>query len=320
VTDEFRRLDLIQRYAERLGQGEVNVADLLLPGHPDAALRAGAPANGPDVASTVSVSPPQWVKLGAARPHQSASSHDARDRGDRIQIDLGRLERLGFILPGGEKKTQIGEQFQTIKRPLIQKSFATGADAVHNGNSVMVTSAKPGEGKSFVALNLAMSIASERDLFVMLLDTDLYNQTLPSMLGVKVERGLVDVLLDESLDIADVLVRTNIPNFSLLPAGPRHPHSTELLSSQRMGRLMREIMSRYSDRIIVVDSPPVLASTEAGVLASLVGQIIMVVEQNRTGWRLVEQSLERLRDCSDISFVLNKVQPLWDDNFGQSYR
>ncbi len=154
----------------------------------------------------------------------------------------------------------------------------------------------------------------------MLLDCDIYNHSLPSMLGIKIEKGLVDVLVDETLDIADVLLRTNVPNLTILPAGQRHSHSTELLSSQRMSRVMREVVTRYPNRIIIVDSPPVLASTEAGVLASHVGQIVMVVEQNRTGWRLVEQSLARLSDCSDISFVLNKVAPLWDKDFSGPYR
>jgi Mrp family chromosome partitioning ATPase len=153
----------------------------------------------------------------------------------------------------------------------------------------------------------------------MLVDGDLYRQSLPEMLGVQVDRGLTDLLIDDALDVADVLLRTNIPNLTLLPAGRRRPHSTELLSSHRMAALMAELVSRYPDRIILIDSPPVLACTETGVLASHVGQTVMVVEQNRTGWRLVEKSLAQLSDCREISFVLNKVEPLWERDFGAYY-
>jgi protein-tyrosine kinase len=319
VSDDPRKLDLIQRYAQRLGEAETNVAEFLAPANSEILARAGS-QSGLEAAAIASITPTQRVMQAAIRQPQSAAPPKSRDRGGRIEIDLDRLARKGWIVPDAGTKTQLVEQFQIIKRPLIQKAIATGRAAIRNGNSIMVTSAKPDEGKSFVALNLAMSIASERDLSVMLIDADLYNQSLPSMLGVKIERGLVDVLLDESLDIADVLVRTSIPNLTMLPAGRKHAHGNELLSSQRMGRLMREVGSRYSNRIIIIDSPPVLASTEAGVLASQVGQIVMVVEQNRTGWRLVERSLARLTDCPDISFVLNKVEPMWDENFGDSYR
>lgn len=319
MTDEARRLDLIQRYAQRLGEAESNIAELMTPIGPETMPRP-SPSQVSEMHSTVATPPPPRATPTMPRAQAPVGAKKAGDRGPRVQIDLDRLESLGCIVPDGSKKTQLVEQFQIIKRPLIQKALMAGRGAIRNGNSVMVTSAKPGEGKSFVALNLAMSIASERDLFVMLVDCDLYNHSLLTMLGIKIEKGLVDVLVDDALDVGDVLLRTNIPNLSILPSGQRHSHSTELLSSQRMSRVMRDVVSRYPNRIIIVDSPPVLASTEAGVLASHVGQIVMVVEQNRTGWRLVEQSLARLSECPDISFVLNKVEPLWDKDFGDSYR
>jgi protein-tyrosine kinase len=314
VSDEQRRLDLVQRYADRLGQVETNVAEFLAPATSQTAPWH-APQAGFDTPTALSSKPPR-VNQGTPR---HPSPEPSPDDDAPYPIDLDRLERHGFIRPDGDKKTRLVEQFQIIKRPLVQKAFAVGQGTVRNGNAVMVTSARPGEGKSYVALNLAMSIASERDLSVVLLDGDFSRQSLPEMLGIKVERGLVDILLDESLDISDVLVRTTIANLSFVPAGAKRPHSTELLSSPRMGRLMRELTSRYSDRIVVIDSPPVLANTETGVLAAHAGQVIMVIEQNRTGWRMVEQSLARLSDCPEISFVLNKVGPMWDENVGASY-
>ncbi len=164
MTDEARRLDLIQRYAQKLGEAESNVAALLAPANVESVARP-VPSPVLDAPSTIAASPPQWVNpVISPRVQPSAGAKRAHDRGPRTKVDLDRLERLGCIVPGGNKKTQLVEQFQIIKRPLIQKALAAGRESVRNGNSVMVTSAKPGEGKSFVALNLAKSITSERDL------------------------------------------------------------------------------------------------------------------------------------------------------------
>ncbi|SRR5579859_543961 len=295
MSDDIRRLDLIQRYAEQLGKGGPNMASFRVSPGAEIPARIGAAKD---------FDPP---------PGQASVPHPAP-----LDIDLDRLAKLGCIRPDGGRKTQLVEQFQIIKRPLLQKALQR-EDGPHTGNAVMITSARPGEGKSFVALNLAMSIASEHDLYVMLVDGDLYHQSLPDLLGVTVDRGLTDLLLDDGLDVADVLLRTNIAHLTLLPAGRRRPHSTELLSSHRMAALMDDLVSRYPDRIILLDSPPVLACTETGVLASHVGQIVMVVEQNRTAWRLVEKALGQLSDCEEISFVLNKVEPLWERDFGAYY-
>lgn len=319
MSDEPRKLDLIQRYAERLGEEETTVAEFMAPANSENVARISTHKS-LDAVVPIATSHPPRAASDVPRSHPPMASQRTPISPASVEIDFDRLERLGCIRPDGDKKTPLVEQFQIIKRPLIQKASAVGRSAVRNGNTILVTSAQPGEGKSFVAINLAMSIASEQDLSVLLLDSDHYNQTLPSMLGIKTEAGLIDLLLDDSLDVADVLLQTNVPNLTILPSGRRNARGTELLSSQRMTRLIRDLVSGYPNRIIVIDAPPVLASTETGILASHVGQIVMVVEQNRTGWRLVERSLARLSDCLDISFVLNKVEPLWDENFGASYR
>lgn len=294
MSDEPPRIDLIQRYAQRIVKIEPNLAHY--------------------ASNEADHEPVQMV-----RP--SDRTHDRPDgRQSPLIIDLDRLEKNGFIRPGSEHKTALLDQFQIIKQPLIQAAFSAPDD---HSNALMVTSAKPGEGKSFVALNLALSIAAEHDLHVMLIDGDFYHPSLPGLLGVAAPRGLVDVLLDETMTISDVLLPTNIRRFSLLPAGPQRPHSTELLASQRMAIIMRDMATRYADRVIIIDAPPVLPTTEAGVLAAHVGQIVLVVEQNQTGWRLVQRSLARLAACQNINFVLNKVGPEWSDrwdgNFVGSY-
>jgi len=290
MSDDPPRLDLIQRYAQRLGKIEPHVAHFT---PPEAAHE-----------------PVQMI-----RPNDRPS-----DRKSPLIIDFDRLEKLGFIRPGSDRKTVLLDQFQMIKQPLIQAAFSAPED---HSNALLVTSARPGEGKSFVALNLALSIAAEHDLHVVLIDGDFYHPSLPELLGVTAPRGLVDVLLDETMTISDVLLPTTIGRLSLLPAGPQRPHSTELLASQRMANLMRDMATRYADRVIIIDAPPVLPTTEAGVLAAHVGQIVLVVEQNQTGWRLVQRSLTRLAACRRINFVLNKVGPdwgdRWDGNFAGSY-
>ena len=136
----------------------------------------------------------------------------------------------------------------------------------------MVTSALPSEGKTFTSLNLALSIATEIDSTVLLVDGDVAHPSIPEIIGAPHGPGLLDLLTRDDLDFADALVKTNIEKLSLLPAGTRHRRSTELLASEQMASLLREIASRYRDRIIIFDSPPLLATTEARVLAMNMGR------------------------------------------------
>lgn len=282
---------IVERFAERL-QDRGTTSQALAPPHPP------APASGP-----IGVVP---------RPDAPAPSPAPSKR--IIPIDAEEMSRKGFVMPGAGK-TLLSEEFRILKAPLLRK--ALGPEAVPKGNAIMVTSARPGEGKTFTAVNLALSIASERDLHVVLIDADIYTQSVLKTLDMTADRGLVDLLLHDDLNVPDVLLKTSVPNLSVLPAGASHPQATELLSSQRMNRLMQDILPRYPDRIIVIDTPPLLSCTESSVMASHVGQIVMVVEQNVTGWRLVDRALAMLHNCSEINFVLNKVESFGrNDRFG----
>ncbi|HCB12235.1 MAG TPA: protein tyrosine kinase, partial [Gammaproteobacteria bacterium] len=133
-------------------------------------------------------------------------------------------------------------------------------------------------------------------------------------------QGLVDLLIDEQLELADVLVDTNVPSLTVLPAGSTHHLSTELLASENMAKLAAEMSSRYSDRIIIFDSPPLLVTTEASVLATLAGQIAMVVEASRTHQSQVQEALALLDPNQIVGFVLNKAQRiLGADYYGYGY-
>lgn len=229
-----------------------------------------------------------------------ATDHSAR----RVDLDLAQLNARGFITPESVK-SQIADEFRVLKRPLIRN--ALGKARVRNGNLVMVTSALPGEGKTFTSLNLALSIAMEIDSTVLLVDGDVAHPSIPALLGVPHGPGLLDLLTRDDIGFADAMIRTNVDKLSVLPAGSRHRRSTELLASEQMASLLRELASRYSDRVIIFDSPPLLATTEARVLATHMGQIVMVVAADATSQHAVAQALATVESCEVVLMALNKA-------------
>ena len=222
-----------------------------------------------------------------------------------VTIDLDRLHHIGMVTPE-HSRSSLAEEFRVIKRPLLLNAMATGPTAVDNGNLIMVTSALPGEGKSFSAINLAVSMAMELDHTVLLVDADVSRPSVLRQLALPPERGLMDVLAGDVDDLGDVLLRTNIEKLSILPAGMPHPRATELLASDSMNQLLEQIANRYPDRIVVFDSPPLLVTTEARVLATHMGQIVMVVEAERTTQGTVKQALATIESCPVKLMVLNK--------------
>lgn len=225
----------------------------------------------------------------------------------RLALNFSKLRQYGIITPE-DKKTTITEQFRVIKRPLLMNSFNKGAGAIKNGNLIMVSSSLAGEGKSFCAVNLAMSIAMEMDHTVLLVDADVARPMIPKMLGLGTDKGLLDVLLDDKLDLSEVLIKTNIEKLSILTAGSQHPNANELLASQTMGLLLKELVHRYEDRIIIFDSPPLLLTSEARVMASQMGQIVLVVEAEKTTQQTVRETLRQIESCEAVNLVYNKAK------------
>ncbi len=238
----------------------------------------------------------------------------------QVDIDLAHLHALGMLTPDAGRSS-IAEEFRAIKRPLIDNAFNRAHAPINHGNLVMVTSCLPKEGKTFCAINLAISIAMERDHTVLLVDADVARPSILSCLGLKSEVGLMDVLLDDKLDLPDVLLKTNIDSLSLLPAGTSHKHATELLASQTMSSLLNDIANRYPDRIVIFDSPPLLLTTEARVLAAQMGQIVMVVEAETTTQHAVKNALRQLEACANINLVYNKAREFpGGDHYGYYYK
>jgi protein-tyrosine kinase len=238
-----------------------------------------------------------------ARTPAPAGTQNGKD----VKIDIGRLRLEGYLTPGSER-TRIAEEYRIIKRPLLENAFGRAAELVEHGNLIMVTSAIPGEGKTYTAMNLAMSIAMEMDKTVLLIDADVGRARLHELLGTPLGPGLMDLLIDDSLDVRDVMRRTNVPKLRVMPVGQLHSHSTELLASNNMHRLVRELETRYSDRVIIFDSPPILATSDAVVLSNLVGQLVFVVESGRTYQGHVKDALGLIDSSKPVGLVLNKVR------------
>ncbi|NHZ97193.1 XrtA-associated tyrosine autokinase [Massilia sp. CCM 8734] len=256
--------------------------------------------------------PPPPPPSVAAPSHEPAAPpaappHAPRRTANHVELDLERMQRLGLVTAAGGRTTLV-EDFRIIKRPLLKRAFGPRAPGEKPGNLIMVTSSLPGEGKTFCSINLAMSIAMELDHTVLLIDADVARPSVLRTLGLPAHRGLMDILLDDKLDMADVMLRTNVNTLSILPAGSNNPRATELLASQAMSTFVNEIANRYPDRIVIFDSPPLLLTSEAHVLASHMGQIALVVEAEGTTQHAVKESLRQLEGCSNVNLIYNKTR------------
>jgi protein-tyrosine kinase len=275
---------------------------------------AEAPAKQPDVAapSVAAVPSPPVVRptptvVAANKASVAAPNLAPATKAAPVRIPIEMLRARGFVTPDAAP-TAISQEFRVIKRPLLANAFGRGTAAVTNGRRVMVTSAFAGEGKSFCAINLAMSIAAERDTYVLLVDADVAKPSIPRELGIESGPGLMDCLIDPTRDVGELVQPTNVERLSLLPAGRNHEQATELLASASMKELIDHLSDRYEDRIIIFDSPPIMMTTEARVLASYMGQIVMVVEAGVTPREAVTDALASIGSPEVVGMVLNKAR------------
>ncbi|MFK8017451.1 MAG: XrtA-associated tyrosine autokinase [Gammaproteobacteria bacterium] len=230
---------------------------------------------------------------------------DGRIGKDLLVLDFEQL-REASIVPPEELAPNLANEFRRIKRPLIKNAFGKGEEQIEQGNLIMLCSALSGEGKTFTSMNLAMSVALERERTVLLIDADVAKPHISRALSLDKRKGLMDLLVDRTLDIGEVLVQTDMPGLRVLPAGTQHEYATELLASERMEELMTEIAGRYQNRIVILDSPPLLQTSEAQVLTGLVGQVVVVVHAGSTPQSAVEGALELVDPTKHVSLILNK--------------
>jgi len=234
---------------------------------------------------------------------------------ETIILNGERLHERGFIY-SPESAHHIQEEFRHIKRKLLNNAFGPAAKTLKHSNLIMVSSSNANEGKTFISINLALSIALEQDKTVLLIDADVLRPSLNRELEFESKRGLLEYLLDDVSTLSDVIYNTNIPNLKLIPAGKSHRLSNELLASTKMTDLAEELAVRYPDRIVIFDCPPIIGVTETPVLSSLVGQAVIVVEESKTKIDNVKHAVDQLDENIAIGFVMNKTIRSNKDAYG----
>ena len=242
----------------------------------------------------------------------SAPDSEPRSIGDpsrRRRVDYEALRHAGLMSPVSEDR-EIAHQFRSIKRPLIQWAFQEPSASRPNDaaqRSIMVTSALPGDGKTFTSLNLALSLALERDHSIILVDGDVPKPHISQLFQASDEPGLLDVLVDPALAIESVILPTDVPGLSVVPVGRHSSNATELLASARMKSVILELAALDPQGIVLVDSPPILLTSEARVLASLFAQVVMIVRAGGTPQQAVLDAIRLIGEGPHLSLVLNQA-------------
>jgi protein-tyrosine kinase len=323
MTDKLPpSLNLIERMAQRLAKQEATSANAepqraqTPPPGAEAATRSV-----PRVVPAEPVTPPKAPEprrgiVADVVPQAVPNSADG-ERSRQVQLDFRALRQNGMVTPDNMASV-ISNEFRGIKRKLLQKARDPETRAVVK-NLVMVTSSLPGEGKTFTCLNLAISLAAERGLQVLLVDADVVRPAVGNVFKSTPREGLTDLLSGKSSRVSDVMCRcAEIPNLAVIFSGHSRVDSPELISSGRMVELCKELSNRYRDRIVIIDTPPVLASPEPATLAAYVHQLIMVVAADQTDRHQLRKSLESVAACTNISLLFNKA-PRWNESEYRSY-
>jgi len=274
----------------------------------DGRARADSPASstaGPG-ATVHRLTADELSEAALARKHPRRSPPATGRAAITVTLDLNALEASGFLTPS-QRRTPLAEEFRLIKRPLLTVTRNPEPEPGRR-SLIMVTSAFSGEGKTFCAINLAMSMAAEIDRSVLLVDADVVQPNLLRRLGVPPMPGLLDLLADPTVELSQVIAATNVPKLSIVSAGTPNAMATELLASQSMERLLASLAEDHPDRIVIFDAPPLLLTNEAQVLATRVGQVVMVVEAGRTPRQALAQAFALLEACPVVMPVLNKAE------------
>ena len=300
-------MSIVERALKRLQQSGQTAAQAARPTTPTAPADRKARPAAPAV-------PP------AAQSREVGSRRQFGDPAKTLHVDFDQLRRAG-LMPPEHQQRELSHQYRTLKHPILRNAFgADGSPADTGRNSprtLMVTSALPGEGKTFTAINLALSLALEKDHSVILVDGDAPKPHVSQAFGIGGEPGLLDLLGNADLQVESVVLPTDVRGLFLLPIGRRSEAATELLASARMRQVIEELGRLDVNGIVLLDSPPMLLTSEAQVLASLFGQVVLVVGAGSTPQQAVTDALGIIGEGPQVGLVLN--QALHDNNVGGYY-
>lgn len=237
--------------------------------------------------------------------------------GETFELPVSRLKEQGFVTPEA-RATATGREFRMIKGPVLEKAFGTETQRVPNGHRIVVTSALPGEGKTFCAINLAISMAVTGSRRVLLIDADVAQPSVAKHLGIEDKMGLIDLLTGRAADPLKIILQSSIPGLAVMPAGQFQQHAGEYLASQEMSSLMDRLGADYPEMLIIIDTPPLLAVSETRALVQRAGQTLLVVAAGSTKRESVDAALASVAGHSNISMILNKLPPSRSE-FGAYY-
>jgi exopolysaccharide/PEP-CTERM locus tyrosine autokinase len=229
----------------------------------------------------------------------------AAEVGRFVRIDRLRLRRAGFV-PDESQERRFADQYRRIKRPILMQVQVLTAAHAPGARFVLMASALPGDGKTFTSINLALSIARERDVSVLIMDADVAKPHISRIFGIDQEPGLLDALADDEIDIESLVLPTDVPGLSMLSAGHRHEAATELLASARMNQVITRLMVRDPRRIVLLDSPPLLLSSESRALVQIAGQVVLVVRAGGTPRQAVQEAIGYIGEGKPLGLVLNQ--------------
>lgn len=299
-----RPASLFERADAAFGLGAVNTGPKLPP-VPAALRRAPAP-EAPPVAPA-----PQVMAAAVAAPAPMAEpvvapepQHAVAFSGPSVSIDRDHLREGGLLVPE-DPVTGLLEEFRIIKRELLADARASHSALVRR---ILVCSPHPGEGKTYCATNLAIALAAERDLEVLLVDADVVKPSVSARFGIDAEQGLMDALADPSILPESLVIATDIDGLFVLPAGTASSRDAEYLASARTGALLDRLTRGAPNRILIFDTPPALAASPAAELAQYVGQALLVVRADETARAALEDAQQLLSACPDIKLLLNATR------------
>jgi len=289
---------------------------------PDAAAAADPAGEAElDAASAEGFEPPlqtaadSELRKPAPDPATALTVPEAPEPGRMPPLDMAALEKSGLVV-GHKVRTRISEEFRITVGHLLRSMQANYSPGRGAPNVIMITSARPGEGKSFSTLNLAGSIAQHTQREVLLIDIDAKQRSISSQLGLTDRPGLLDLSNNPSLRIEDVIIKTSIPHLSLMTVGSGQSGGLDITQTRPITTLVERIARRFPNSVVLLDAPPCLSTSDPSTLAPFVGQIVMVVEAERTQRNEVVAALDLIKACPSVTLMLNKIRLTTSYTFG----